>query len=433
MASQSFQSAQTKERPVDVCMEEDSPESSSKDFGSNEKRAAALPPGDPEAASKEEHLKSASKDLGEVTKLDGGFYASAGALADAMVPDVGDKAKLQLNVNVPVEQTGTVKAAFEFIGNLERDDKGVKLRLKVGIGVVASKEIDAWVATVEAFAEAKAFGYMEAYGDRGAELFRLIGLGLHERIAEVSSPLAAAIFDPESLEQTLKDMDEDDYVESGLGVSVASGVGVKDESDSGGVEASGEASTGTKLRKVNGSLEGAGVEQVSGSLSGSFDPFGLAGSLQGKWINGSFDELAADLAGTAAVDVDQLSTMVVGGRWVSGLVSTFAGLIDGGAGMVSGDPARQAGSLAKYVASNGALGVGVELGTKRALERLKGLNGVKVGCSVTASASWTRAKGFSMKLRLDRSSTIDFGDNPRATVYVLLENVQQIFQFSSEA
>ena len=143
-----------------------------------------------------------AEDLGEVQAMDGGFYRTAGGLVDAMLPNEGDKGKLQLNLNIPVDQSGTVRVAFEFIAEAERDENGVKGRIQVGGGVQARQEIDAYFFTVEAFARAVIFGYVEAQGDSGEEMWRMMALGLQNRLDGVSSRIADAVFERQQIEAT---------------------------------------------------------------------------------------------------------------------------------------------------------------------------------------------------------------------------------------
>lgn len=145
MASQSRQVESPQQ--LSTAME---PEVCQEEFGSNQARASRVQASD--LTDRTASVRGAVRDLGAVAGLDRGFTGTAGAVLDALMPSVGDKGKVQINVNVPVDQTGTVRVGFEFVAEAERDGSGVRGRIQVGGGVTASKTIDAYLMTVEAFA-----------------------------------------------------------------------------------------------------------------------------------------------------------------------------------------------------------------------------------------------------------------------------------------
>lgn len=373
-------------------------------------------------------IREATEDMGQVECLGGSFSRNAGGILDAMLPNEGDKGKLQINVNIPVDQSGTVRVGLEFMVEAERDDKGVKGRIQIGGGISANFEADLYFMTARAFAQAQVFGYMESRGSNSAMMFDLMVLGIQQRVAAASERIADAVFDRDKIDQTIRDMTEDDYVESGLGVSVSGGMGVSTDDESAGVGAGVSASTGTRISGGPGSeLTETSVSQVTGSLSGSVSPFATQGSLQGKWEQGRFQKLEAKLEGEAMIGGDQLSEMVVGGQWISGAVGTVAGIISGGSGMLDdASAARRAGALASFMRQNSGIGVLAEAASARAISQLADM-GVNLGHKLTVAGSWEQGKGFGLEIGLERVQQIEFGENPRDLVYVLVENVQRVF------
>ncbi|MFT5680455.1 MAG: hypothetical protein ACI8RZ_001361 [Myxococcota bacterium] len=376
--------------------------------------------------------KEALENFGEVSQLDDGFAKTAGAVIDTLVPSVGSKGRMQLNVNVPVDATKTVTVGLEFIGDVERDAKGIKLRLQLGGGVRASKEIDAYIATIEAFAQAKVFGYMESHGSGGTQSFNQILLGIHHQISSVSTDIADALFSAQTIASTKGEMGDDDYVESGLGVDLSAGLSV-DVGEDGMASGAGNvgASTGTKLSMKDGKLVEESSRTVTGGVKFIADPFTVVGALSGKWAGDGLDSVTALLTGDAMVDVEQLNMALIGGQWFSGVFDSLSDCITGGSGLLAdGNAARKAGALAQFVNNNSGLGVAAEAGTAKALKSLSGFNGVKLGHRLNVQAKWSTSNGFGLDISMDRVSKIEFGDAPTDLVYVVLENIQELFKVS---
>jgi len=379
-------------------------------------------------------IREHTEDMGQVHDLGGGFCQNAGNLVDFLVPNEGDKGKLQVNVNVPVDQSGTVRISFEFIAEVERDEHGVKGRIQVGGGVTAQTHIDAYFFTVDAFARAMVFGYVESYGENGTQMFQLMSLGLQQRVNSVSSRVADAVWDRDYIDSTIQNMDDDDYVESGLGAELTAGVSAHAGDEGGGAGAGVGASTGTRLSSNgHGGLNQTSVSQVSGQLQGEADPFGLDGKLTGKWEEGQFHALEGELSGQAMMDAGDLSEVIVGGRWLSGMISNLASIIGGGAGLLDDqNAARRVGGLAAFIHRSSGIGVMAEAASSRAISQLEGM-GVKLGHKLSVKGTWEEGKGFGLEINLERVSQIEFGENPRAMVYVLVENVQRVFRIHAGA
>lgn len=401
------------------------------DFGSNQDQNTQVT--GPSQGANTGQLNTASKNLGNVNGLNSGFSSVAGGMVDALVPNEGDKGKLEINVNVPVEQSGTVRVSFQFIAEVERDDKGIKGKVQVGGGVTAAKKIDAYFFTVDVFARAMVFGYMEATGSCGSAVFDHMLLGIQQRIAGVSKTVSDAVFSAQYIQSVRDNMREGDYVESGLGASFEAGasanVGTEQDPHGVGAGAGVSGQSGTRLTSDGrGGLNESDVSQVSGKLAGSSSPFALEGKLTGKWVNQQLSAIEAELAGSANINGEQLNELVVGGRWLSGLISQLGSIISGGSGLLKDqDAARQVGSLASFVSNASGSGVLVEAASARAIDRLKSM-GVSLGHKLTLKGVWDAQKGLGLEITLERTQTIEFGDGPTDVVHVLLENVQRVFQ-----
>ena len=196
------------------------------DYGSNSANAVQVRGA--ETGNRGGEIREATENFGEMETLGGGFVSAAGGLVDACLPNEGDKGKVQIAVNVPVEQSGTVMVGLNFVTEAERDDNGVKIRAQLGGAVTASQRVSLYFVTMEAFARAEVFGFMEAYGDTSREAFQLMLLAIQNRIAAQSETVADALFERGAINAVQGQMDGDDYVESGLGGRFSAGVGVSD-------------------------------------------------------------------------------------------------------------------------------------------------------------------------------------------------------------
>lgn len=380
-------------------------------------------------------VRRATHDMGEIQGLDSGFARSAGAVLDALLPNVGDKGKVQIDVNIPVGASGNVKVSFEFIAEAEREGEGVKGRVQIGGGITAQTKADLYFCTVDAFARAMVFGYMEASGDSSAEMFDLLVLGLQQRVYGVSQQIANAVFDKKLVKETIRGMDEDDYVESGVGLDVSAGASIKgrggEGEGEGGPDVKGgvKVQTGKKLMRGHGTdLEETPVSQVEVSVSGKADPFEIEGKLTAKWEEGEFAALEGELSGKAPLDGEKLEDLVMAGEWFSGTITQLGSIIGGGAGLLEDhDAARKAGGLARFVLDCSGVGMVAKGASKEAIEKLEGM-GVEVSHKLTLKGAWEKEKGYSLQIDLERSNEIKYGEDEKALVYVLVENVQRVFR-----
>jgi hypothetical protein len=346
------------------------------DFGSNQDNAVQVRGA--ETGDRGGAIHEATEDFGEVGTLGGGFVSAAGGLVDACLPNEGDKGKIQIAVNIPVDSSGTVKVGLNFVTEAERDDNGVKIRAQLGGVVTASQEIPLYFVTMEAFARGEVFGFIESYGDTSTEAFELILLAVQNRIAGYSDTVADALFERAHIDAVQSHMDSDDYVESGLGGSLSAGMGVSDSSgdDIAAVGGGVGGSTGTRLESNgSGGVRERGVSTLEGALNGSVPPFGLEGKLKGKWTDGQLSQVEGEVSGQHELDMDSLQT-VVGARWISGVVGTLNSLMTGGSGVLNDDNAVQRiggiASTLNQVSMSGSLAEGA------AAQAIDGLAGASV-------------------------------------------------------
>jgi hypothetical protein len=315
----------------------------------------------------------------------------------------------------------------------ERDENGVKGRVQLDGGVQAAQELDAYFVTLKVFARATVFGYLESYGDTATQMFSLLGLGIQQRIDGVSSDVADSVFNRSYIDQTMRQMDSDDYVESGLGASVSVGgsasAGSGDDAASAGAGGGVTGSTGTRLSTDGrGGVRETDVDKLAVAINGSASPFGLEGKLVFKWADNTLTGFEAELSGEAMMDAGDLNEVIVGGRWLSGTIGSVANMIRGGQGMVDDqNAARQVGGLVSFIHSSSGVGVLAEGASAQAISQLSGM-GVSLGHKLTVKGTWSASSGFGLEIDLERVGQIEFGDSPRDTVYVLVENVQRVFK-----
>lgn len=384
---------------------------------------------------RQQRQRQAAHNMGTVRRFDNSFYRAAGGLLDALVPTVGDKGKLQVNVNLPVTQTGNVKVAFQFSMEGERNDSGLKVRCEAAGGVLA--QADLWL--VEVFARAMLFGYIETQGDSGAEIFRLFSLALYDRVHDVSEDAAEAVWGDRFLPDTLANMDSDDYAESGLGVEFSAGVSAQNISGGGSREASGQLryQQGTRLTNNRGRLNEQQTRQGSFKANFSAAPWGgefelKVGSVGGTptgeiQIQGSRSANLMEFNGPLSDDAIK-ATMV---HWVGGAVGTIYSIISRTSG-VDGNTARRVGAISRIVQDCSVGGTIADAATRQAiLRRLSAPTAAKFGQKLCIKAEWS-GRNVSLSVELQRTSEIEVGDNPRALVYVLLENTSRIFALSGQ-
>jgi hypothetical protein len=187
-------------------------------------------------------------------------------------------------------------------------------------------------------------------------------------------------------------------------------------------------STGTRLESNgSGGVRERGVSTLEGALNGSVPPFGLEGKLKGKWTDGQLSQVEGEVSGQHELDMDSLQT-VVGARWISGVVGTLNSLMTGGSGVLNDDNAVQRiggiASTLNQVSMSGSLAEGA---AAQAIDGLAGAS-VTIAHKVTVKGAWDVSKGYGAELTLERVGGVQIGRNERDRVFVLVENLQRVFQ-----
>ena len=400
-------------------------------------------------------LTEATEDLGKISAMDGNFYDSAGKLVDAIAPNPGQSGKLDLTISVPVDASGTVTASFTFKASVKRTDKGVTVGFNVGGEVKASVEQDLWVATVSAFAKAGVNGFIESFANTGAGAFRLMGLALRERIAGASVTIADALFDKDYIDYTVEEMDDDDYVESGITASASAGVGgsVSGEVDttagtvggevSGSADASASVTSKTRLTKgddgglvttstTDTTAEASSSATAKASLSGDVKGFAVKGELSftGKVSTkgGATGKVAASVSGTADLDGDQLNEMFTDVAYITDTLSSLGGMIQTAkTALPEGDTHRMAASLGQSLVDASGTGVQLDKDTLDAAKQLEGTK-VKIQYKLSLAGSVDEKLKPTLELKFEKTNKVTFDSGLRkAKVKILVENIQNVF------
>lgn len=385
-------------------------------------------------------LQSATDDLGKMEALDEGFYAAGGAVIDGLVPTVGQTGKVELSAEVPLDASGTASAVFTFSAKVARTGKGVKATIAVDFSAGVGQELDLWITTAKVFAKAGVKGSMEALGDSGEEVLRLMALGIRQRIAGLSETVADLVFDRGTIEDTVESMDEKDYVQSVLAGAASAGatLGKKGEDQAGG-EVAAEAGIKEKLTKgSSGALEAEHIQygSVSASVSGVVRDFKVKGTLTGGVSQsekaGRTGSLQLALSGSAPVEGEEIEDLVTGGSYVADSLSAMGGLVEAVQANVDGEEnVRMASSLAKYLVATSGVSTAAQQGAIEAAAELKKL-GASVDFTLTAAAAINHKGEPGFRLQLSKTNKFSYeGGARKAKVKVLVSNLQDVINVSA--
>jgi len=372
-----------------------------------------------------EHMATTVAKLQGLNSLGDGFYTAAGGILDNLFSKGGTKGKAQINVNIPIAGGGAVTVGFEFKGEAERGD-GNKLKARFELGATLTGRVNA--VFFRAFIQARLFGYMEAQGDNGAEVFRLMAMALQRRIRRVSPRLADAVFSDYTLAMAEVGMDKDDYVESGLGVSVSAGFGSGDGSTE--AEAGAQYTSGTRLTKGDdGEIKSTGTSQFEMSASLTADPFNMNGKFVLQWMGGKLNKVELEVSGAHEVDLETFKLIVMG-QWLTGQIAGLKGLIEEKKRVAEkkGWDAQKVGLLTQAITGLGAADLVGAKGVDTALRKIKGFEGVKLGHRATLKAGWERGKGPSAEFIIERYGKIEIGHKAHSTLYLMLEGNQRVMR-----
>ena len=98
--------------------------------------------------------------------------------------------------------------------------------------------------------------------------------------------------------------------------------------------------------------------------------------------------------------------------------------------MLSGDASREAGSMAKFIASSSNMEAGIEGMTDAALSEWSQYKGLTLKYRLTVAANYG-AKGGDLSVKMDRISSLSLG-NDDSMISILLENTQNVFQWKTK-
>jgi hypothetical protein len=404
---------------------------------------------------KTKNTVAAISELGDMDKLDAGFCAVAGKVIEGLVPEEGDSSELVLRVNIPL---GGGYLFFSFTGSCERDnmidDTQYKARFEFagGLGVGGT----AWI--FKAFLEASVFGYIEASGDTGREVFDLMTYAIADKVGSVNEEAAAYVFSGGATKASVaKDMDREDYAQLGVGVRIAGGIGVGDASVEGsaeysfaGTRYSGNGEKGKETGKVNE----ASVETFAAGLSFESGALSFAGSLEAMWIEGGpLKSVVGAVGASLTLDLAELRDLVGSERgaalfaaWAGDAATAIAPMVARAfkeAGVsVSGDKDPSKHILSTVGKISGA-NVALELAKTEAFKALASPDSYigklaggalapevasDLAYEVSMELDYKHGIGYCFSVQLKRVSTIEFGEERSGPAYVKVENATRLIQ-----
>ncbi len=369
-------------------------------------------------------VEAAFNDLGEVSSP-GAFAAAAGAFVDTIIPYDGTQARAEVHANFPVASVGVASASigFSFVAYAERNGDDVKLGASVGFSATA--EVD--IVVLEAFLRASVFGYIEASGDSSAECFELILMAIERGVRDVSEEAADAVFDPAEIRRTERGMDQDDYVEAGLGFSLSAGFSAGSGDERLGASAGYSRRDGTRIV----SDEGDGVRDIDTRA----DVFNLAFNLPHgfsagaaftiKLADGQFAESQLKVNGRGMVPIAELRGLLAGGDFLTSLYDGVGDLLtlaedaDASAGQIVG--AIRSGMNSAAPPGFGAADLADEV-----LANVPSFEGVELGYEVELEAKLDASLDFGVQVKLMRVQSLSFGENDRDSFHASLELLNEI-------
>jgi hypothetical protein len=364
---------------------------------------------------KHQHMASTVAKLRGFKSMGDGFYKAAGEVLDNLLPSEGTKGKAQINVNIPIAGGGAITIGFEFKGEAERGE-GNKLKARFELGATVTGRLN--LLFFKAFLRARLFGYLEAQGDNGLEVFRLMAMAMEKRVRsvpKVGDKLANAIFSDYTIAMAEAGMDKDDYVESGMGLAVSGGFGSGDGSR--GVSAGAQVTSGTRMTKgQDGFIKSTGTSQFEVSASLKADPFELGGKFTLQWMGGKLNK----------VEVTQ---------WLSGQIAGLTKLIKDKKRLAEskGWDAQKIGLVGQALSNLTSAELAGAKGADAALRKIKSFQGVKLGHKATLKGGWERGKGASAEFIIERYGKIEIGDAVHSTVALALEGTQRVMRAKAGA
>ncbi len=378
----------------------------------------------------DERRRTAVADLGRVDSFGDGFYRAAGYVLESLVPKRGDKGKVQINVNIPTSQPG-VFLGFEFISEAEKDrssggvDK-IKLATEVGFNVTGKIDVKLW----EVFARAQVSGFIEAYGDSGEEVFRLISYAIYRRVAAVSETVAGWVWDPAGVRRTENAMDREDYVQSGAAGTVAFGVSSPASQETqrqAGVAV--RFSQGTRYR--GGRAEDA-TRTIRITVGLTYDPFAGEMKLTWNYVNGAYTGLDFEFSGTGQADVIDLAKneklalavcalLMAGDEQVKHRDGIEGGMLTSLAAIINYLRRLAKDFAAAFVASHTLQAVTADV------KKFGKFDSSKMGVKLTLAGNYSPTEGVNgCSLALDRTTVIQWGRTVTDPLFVAVESNRRI-------
>jgi len=349
-----------------------------------------------------------------------GFCGACGSVVEALVPANGQSAKLVVRGNFPLQLPGTVM--FLALSLECENDSQYKFRgeLNGGIAVTA----DFWI--VEAFAQAKVFGYYEASGDTGTELFTMVKVaivdGLYRHLKgqygdKKAKQLAYKVFAKEEVEAVCGAMDNDDYVEVGTGYELSAGMASNKDKTPKNFAATGkfEQSDARKLTGNGASFEGIDVEREKYVFEGSYEhgtlELGLTCAKEGK------DSLVeAVIRGGLKLDLKDLADDQWRVAITTSIFGAFAGVIEK---IVDGQhPLRVVGEMFRKPVAAGAIKLSPKVKGKPFEGKLAAKLGLKLG--------WTNGAFGGGDVTIATSEAYSLGEEQKAGGYIGYEAEEKL-------
>lgn len=396
---------------------------------------------DEEARTNTARREGATKQLGQIRNFDDGFYRAVGQSLEAQVPNQGDRGKVEVQGNLPVLRAGKVASAslsLRFRFEVERDEKGIKARVEVGVGILG--EVDLYI--FDAFIQAMLFGYVEAYGDNGTEVMKLLSLALYKTVYAQGyggRKAAGLVWGDDFEGDVTKNMDGDDYAEAGLGGEVKAGFGTSNPVT--GKKRSGELtvrhSEGTRYTQKDRDEEAEPTQVESTEITVELSIFdGWSGSLSVIWGSGDLDielELAreAELS-TQGQLLNESNLREVLIHWVGAAFGQIVGLLRGQSGYQSNVLQRKMGAMFSNI-QNVAFGplLGEAAVVHVLAKRFKALKGLKLAQQLAIGLEVENGRG-QISAELSSLRAIEYGEE-RDGLHVLLESATRIANIESDS
>ena len=377
--------------------------------------------------------KARSRNLGTVDSMDKAS-SIVGGMIDALVPQEGEKASIEFNLNIPIHPSGNILLSFRMKGEAQRiKSNKVQLRTEVQLGLLGKLGMDIGLAKLEAHLRVAGLGYIETVGSNGKEAVRFVGLFVRQTIAAKNEAAAEHVMKGRRRDGLFKGMGKGEYAEGGFGVEASTGLGVTNQlhhgRERGGVEAKLRHTQGTRYTSNQGSknFHAEKTSATEGSFGTSFEPgFGMKGKVRVEQ-QGANSSVEAEMSGTAELSVSELNTMLLTSTWVSRLVTVFGQVISKGAKVFQGGTGQKVGAFVGMIRNISPGSIVQSHYAAGALKRLKSFGGINIGHKLAIKAKSSNGK-LSGEISLERFQSLEFGKDQNDTVHLLLKNIDPVIK-----